>query len=211
VWNEIELPDLSAVDWRTAATAMASDLRAMFGRHPWLVQAFGSQVFYGPGKARHDDHSLALYEGAGFSGVEAGQAMATVFVFVFVLGSAVGESASVRLRRQLRRDGGNPDELIRAAMVEATDIAMRFRRLRAPRARAGRRLRGGAGEELRIRAAGQLRRARRAARRAVDAQCAVAELCGRCGRAAPLSIKRLGAAGAAEVIRHAVKGARSGG
>ena len=76
MWNEIELPDLSAVDWRTAATAMASDLRAMFGRHPWLVQAFGSQVFYRPGKARHDDHSLALYEGAGFSGVETGQAMA---------------------------------------------------------------------------------------------------------------------------------------
>jgi Tetracyclin repressor-like, C-terminal domain len=130
VWNEIELPDLSAVDWWTAATAMASDLRAMFGRHPWLVQAFGSQVFYGPGKARHDDHSLALYEGAGFSGVEAGQAMATVFMFV--PGSAVGESASVRLRRHLSRDGGNPDELIRAAMVEATDIAMRFPRLRAP-------------------------------------------------------------------------------
>jgi hypothetical protein len=52
-------------------------------------------------------------------------------VFMFVLGSAVGESASVRLRRQLRRDGGNSDELIRAAMVEATDIAMRFPRLRA--------------------------------------------------------------------------------
>jgi hypothetical protein len=207
--NEIELPDLSAVDWRTAATTMASDLRAAFGRLPWLVQAFGSQVFYGPGKARHDDHSLALSEGAGFSGVEAGQAMATVFMFV--LGSAVGESASVRLRRQLRRDGGNPDELIRAAMVEATDVAMRFQGLRAPRARAGRRLRGGAGEELRIRAAGHLRRARRAARRAVDAQCAVAELCGRCGRAAPLSIKRLGAAGTAKVVREAAKRARGGG
>src|SRR5262249_56956195 len=41
VWNEIALPDLSVVDWRTAGTAMASDLRAMFSRHPWLGQAVG--------------------------------------------------------------------------------------------------------------------------------------------------------------------------
>jgi AcrR family transcriptional regulator len=129
VWSEIELPDLSAVDWRTAATAMGNDLRAMFSRHPWLVQAFGSQFFYGPGKARHDDHSLALYERAGFGGAEADQAMATVFMFV--LGSALGESASVRLKRQLSRDGGNPDELIRDALLQATEIALGFPRLRA--------------------------------------------------------------------------------
>lgn len=68
VWSELTLPDLDAVDWRTAATAMATDLYAMFTRHPWLVQVFTAHVVYGEGKARHDDHSLAVYESAGFTG-----------------------------------------------------------------------------------------------------------------------------------------------
>src|ERR1039458_6659332 len=50
-WNEIALPDLTATGWRAAATAMATSLHAMLTRHPWLVQAFGSQVLYGPGTA----------------------------------------------------------------------------------------------------------------------------------------------------------------
>jgi hypothetical protein len=37
---------------------------------------------FGPGKARHDDHGLAVQEAAGFPGAPAGQAMATVFTFV---------------------------------------------------------------------------------------------------------------------------------
>jgi len=129
VWNEIELPDLSAVDWRTAATTMANALYGMFTRHPWLVQAFGSHLFYGPGKARHDDHSLAVYEMAGFVGAEADQATATVFMFV--LGSALGESATVSLKRRLSRGGGNAEELIRDTVGRASEIGMRFPRLRA--------------------------------------------------------------------------------
>src|SRR5690349_3644645 len=55
VWAEIELPDLDQVDWRSAAAAMATDLRDMLTRHSWLGQAFGSYLLYGPGKARMDD------------------------------------------------------------------------------------------------------------------------------------------------------------
>src|SRR5215831_1143407 len=73
-WNEITLPDLTAIAWRTAATYMATDLHAMLTRHPWLVQAFGSFLLFGPGKARHDDHSFAIYESAGFTGARADQA-----------------------------------------------------------------------------------------------------------------------------------------
>ncbi|MGI5509031.1 hypothetical protein [Streptomyces sp. CA-106131] len=32
VWSELELPDLATVDWRTAATTMATDLYEMFTR-----------------------------------------------------------------------------------------------------------------------------------------------------------------------------------
>jgi AcrR family transcriptional regulator len=89
VWNEIDLPDLSTVGWRTAATMMARNLYGMLIRHAWLVTAFSSELLYGPGKTRHDDYSLAVYEKAGFVGAaQADRAAATVFMFV--LGNAWG-------------------------------------------------------------------------------------------------------------------------
>jgi AcrR family transcriptional regulator len=129
VWSEVALPDPAATGWRAAATQMATDLRAMLTRHPWLVQAFGSYVVFGPGKARHDDHGLALYEAAGFSGASAGQAMATVFTFV--LGNALGPAAVASLTRKLGRDGGNAQERLRDAMADARELATQFPRLRA--------------------------------------------------------------------------------
>jgi AcrR family transcriptional regulator len=129
VWNEIALPDLTEVGWRTAATRMATDLHAMLSRHPWLVQAFGSYVVFGPGKARHDDHSVAIYEAAGFTGARADQAMAAVFTFV--LGNALGPAAVASLSRKLGRDGGNAEELLRDTMAKAREIAAQFPRLRA--------------------------------------------------------------------------------
>src|SRR6266702_5997259 len=90
VWSAIARPDPAAVGWRAAASAMATDLYVTLTRHPWLAQAFGSQLLYGPGKARHDDHGLAIYEAAGFTGVQADQAAVTVLTLV--LGHAHGRS-----------------------------------------------------------------------------------------------------------------------
>jgi AcrR family transcriptional regulator len=128
-WNEITLPDPTTTDWRAAATQMATDLYAMAIRHPWLVQALGSHVVYGPGKGRHDDHSLAIYEAAGFTGERADQAMATVFTFV--LGNAMGPAAAAALTRKLGRDGGNGEERLRDHMAGAREVAAQFPRLRA--------------------------------------------------------------------------------
>ena len=128
-WNEIELPDPDAAGWRDAASAMAAGLYAMLIRHPWLLQAFGSFLVFGPGKARHDDHILAIYEAAGFAGAEADQAAAAVFTFV--LGNALGAAADVSLTRKLSRDGGDAGELIREHVARATEIAAQFPRLRA--------------------------------------------------------------------------------
>jgi AcrR family transcriptional regulator len=129
VWHEIALPDLAAAGWRAAATAMATELHGMLTRHPWLVQAFGSLLLYGTGKARHDDHSLAIFEAAGFTGTQADQAVATVFTFV--LGNALGPAAAASLTRKLGRDGGNAEELIRDGMARAREVAAQFPRLRA--------------------------------------------------------------------------------
>lgn len=129
VWNEIELADPDAVGWRAAAASLATGLRAMLTRHPWLVQAFGSHLFYGPAKARYDDHCLAVYEGAGFTQAQADQAAASVFTFV--LGNVLGHSATASVTRRLSRDGGDAQERLADFMAKAGDVAGRFPRLRS--------------------------------------------------------------------------------
>jgi AcrR family transcriptional regulator len=126
-WNEIALPDPIATDWRSPATQMAIELHAMLNRHPWLVQAFGSFLMYGPGKARYDDRGLAVYEAAGFIGAQADLAAAAVLTYV--LGNALGAAAAVSLRRKLRRDGGSAEERLREGMAKAGEIAVQFPRL----------------------------------------------------------------------------------
>jgi len=128
-WNEVALPDVAEIGWRAAATQMATDLFAMLSRHPWLVQAFGSFVVFGPGKARHDDHNLAIFEAAGLTGAQADQA--TSAVFTFVLGNALGRAASASFARKLSRDGADPGVTMRRVMTDAREIAAQFPRLRA--------------------------------------------------------------------------------
>ena len=127
VWDEITLPDLSTSGWRSAATTMATDLQAMLARHTWLVQALGAYLMFGPRKARHDDHNLAIYETAGFTPAQADQAAAAVSTFV--LGNAIGPAAAASLRRELSR--GDSGKLMDAGMTEAKEVAAQFPRLRA--------------------------------------------------------------------------------
>jgi AcrR family transcriptional regulator len=128
LWAEVGLPELDAGDWRTAAAAMATDLHAMLGRHPWLVQAFGSHLLYGQGKARYDDHLLAVYEQAGFAAADADRAAAAVFTYV--LGNALGPAAQVSLTRRLGRNGRDPGQQLAGAMDQQAEIARRFPHLR---------------------------------------------------------------------------------
>jgi AcrR family transcriptional regulator len=125
VWSEVELPDYEAVGWRAAATTMANSLHAMLTRHPWIGQAFGSYLIYGAGKARHDDHGMAVFENAGFAPDEADKALATVFIFV--LGFALGRAAEVSLTRRLRKDGADPEQAMADTVAKA---GMAFPRLR---------------------------------------------------------------------------------
>ncbi|WP_188188633.1 TetR/AcrR family transcriptional regulator C-terminal domain-containing protein [Nonomuraea sp. SYSU D8015] len=129
VWGEIELPDVEQVGWREAAAAMARNLHAMVIRHPWLVTAMSTHLIYGPGKARHDNHLIGVYEAAGFTGRQVEWAMNAVFVFA--LGQAIGEASDAAWRRRLRRAGGDPEERERAAIEQIAEIASRFPRLRA--------------------------------------------------------------------------------
>jgi AcrR family transcriptional regulator len=128
VWSEISLPDLTAVGWRAAAASMAEGLHALLLRHPWLVNALGTFPVYGPARARYNDHSIAIFEAAGFVGARADQASAAVFTFV--LGNALGVAAAGALARRLRRQGGNAERRMRDTMAKARRVAMEFPRLR---------------------------------------------------------------------------------
>jgi hypothetical protein len=129
VWGEIELPDPAAVGWRTAATIMATGFRAMIARHLWLVPAMGSYLIYGPGKARHDDHALAVYEAGGFTGAQADQALNTVYMFV--AGQALTDAAEAAWKRRLTRDGASFEEQSQAVMAQVIEVARDFPRLHA--------------------------------------------------------------------------------
>ncbi|GGJ84044.1 TetR family transcriptional regulator [Streptomyces camponoticapitis] len=128
LYDEVELPDLDSTDWRTAATAQATGMHALLTRHPWFVQAFGSHLVYGPGMARSDNHSLGIYEKAGFAPADADRAAATVLMFV--LGSALGPASQVSLTRRLRKNDGDAERQLADTLARSAEIAMRFPLLR---------------------------------------------------------------------------------
>ncbi|MGH8876183.1 MAG: TetR/AcrR family transcriptional regulator C-terminal domain-containing protein [Stackebrandtia sp.] len=128
IWNEIELPDLDELGWREAAAALAHGLWTMISRHPWLAQAIGSHLLYGPGQSRFDDHSLAVYEKAGFTGADADRAAATVHIYV--LGNTLGMAANISLTRRLSRGGVDPEKAMSETMAKAAKVAEPFPRLR---------------------------------------------------------------------------------
>ncbi|NNH75011.1 TetR family transcriptional regulator [Nocardia uniformis] len=123
-WGEVDLPDIDALDWRTAAETMATEMYEMISRHAWMVQVLSGYLVYGPNKSRYDDRVLALFEKAGFDETEADQATATIFMFV--LGNAVGAAATISLARRLNRGSGDAETRIAETMAQATEVAMQF-------------------------------------------------------------------------------------
>jgi hypothetical protein len=121
VWRELALPELSSTKWRRAATMMAMDFRAMLIRHPWLLQVFGSYVVYGHERARHDDHSLAIFEAAGFSGASALRTASAVRTFV--VGDALAFAGKAAFERTLRRSGKDATTEIRLSIAKFSQIA----------------------------------------------------------------------------------------
>ena len=128
IFTEIELPDPGALGWRQAAARLARGLFAMLNRHPWLAQAMGSHLLYGPGQSRFDDHSITVYEHAGFTGTDADRAAATVHIYV--LGNMLGTAANVTLTRKLSNSGVDPEAAMSRTMAKAVEVGSRFPRLR---------------------------------------------------------------------------------
>jgi AcrR family transcriptional regulator len=128
-WDEVALPDWETLGWREAGRQMAVGLYEMLSRHPWLMQAFGTFLIVGPGKARRDDHGLAIFEAAGFRSDQADQAAA--IVFSYVLGNALGPAADASLARKLERGDDATSQLVAENLAKAKDAAARYPRLRS--------------------------------------------------------------------------------
>jgi AcrR family transcriptional regulator len=69
--------------------------------HPWLVQAIGSHLLHGTGKARYDDHLLGVFETAGFTQEEADRAVGAVVTSVLAAKAAEVAEPFPRLRARL--------------------------------------------------------------------------------------------------------------
>lgn len=128
VWNELDLPEFTSADWRSAAVKMATDYHVMLIRHPWLLQVFGTFAIYGPNRARHDDHNLAIFKAAGFSGSTA--LLAASAVATFVIGNALASAGKAALKREFRRSGKRADVLIQENTEKFRAIAIQFPHLR---------------------------------------------------------------------------------
>ncbi|WP_405064461.1 TetR/AcrR family transcriptional regulator [Kribbella sp. NBC_01505] len=127
-WNEVDLPSPGRLGWQAAVVELASSIRLMLTNHFWLVTTMSTHVIYGPGKARVDDHSLGIYEEAGFTPEQADQVAATVLMFV--LGAAQGDASERAWQARLRRTGVDEHEAFQAAVDEVNAVAQEFPRLR---------------------------------------------------------------------------------
>jgi AcrR family transcriptional regulator len=129
LWDEIERPDPAVTGWREAAAIMARDLYRMITRHLWLAQAMGTYFIYGPRKACHDEHAVAVYEAAGFADTDLDAAMNAVAMYV--TGCALRDAAQAAMLRRLGSDPEARAEAMRKVAEEVMETVRPYPRLSA--------------------------------------------------------------------------------
>ena len=97
IFGEMELPDQPTGDWRADLTRVALETRAIFTRHPWLLQTIGSLPHYGPNFLRHAEFSFGSLSQAGVEPETMARVVSAVDSFVF--GSLLTRIAEARADR----------------------------------------------------------------------------------------------------------------
>lgn len=128
VWGEIPLLDPDEVGWREAAIQLARSTYELGVAHHWLMPAITNALAYGNGMARHQDHSYAIFEAAGFIGTDLDWAVNTLFNFVL---GATYQDSQIALLGKSRQEGEDMPQRLREALVKADQIVAQFPRLRA--------------------------------------------------------------------------------
>ncbi|MGW0550644.1 TetR/AcrR family transcriptional regulator [Streptomyces altiplanensis] len=122
VYGELQVPAAAdRTQWRAGVARIATDLRAMTLRHPWIAPELGQVglVHIGPNAMRMSSGLLAQFEAAGFPADEKDQAMGTLTAYV--IGIATSEAAYLSL---IARSGKSEQEWV-AGLRPAFDEASR--------------------------------------------------------------------------------------
>jgi AcrR family transcriptional regulator len=91
VMGEIHVPDIGDAGWRHGASVLATEMRTMLIRHPWVLGLLGTRPNMGPNAMRMGDRLVALLVAAGFAGIEV--SYASSLLIAHTIGSATAEAA----------------------------------------------------------------------------------------------------------------------
>ena len=107
VMGEVQVPDVGDTSWRVGASVLASGMRGMLLRHPWVIGQLGIKPTIGPNAMRMGDRAVALLTAAGFTGMELSHV--TSLLNAHAIGSAATQSA---MAATVKRSGAPITELI---------------------------------------------------------------------------------------------------
>lgn len=124
VLTELELADPAQVGWRAAAESLARGMRAIVTSHPWFVLATMAYPTYGPAAARMADHSIAIFEAAGFTGDDADWAVSALFAYL--QGMTAGEMA---WQARIGSEGVDEEAYTRQVITRGREAAAGYPRL----------------------------------------------------------------------------------
>ncbi|WP_216215408.1 TetR/AcrR family transcriptional regulator [Amycolatopsis aidingensis] len=98
VYGELDFAERSEVGWRARLEAAARANRALYHRHPWMLQVATSRPLLGPNYSAKYEYELRAVDGIGLSDLE----MDSVVTLVngFVHGAVRGEVEAAQVRRR---------------------------------------------------------------------------------------------------------------
>ena len=123
VLAETARPDDGQEGWRARLELVARANRALFDRHPWILELVAFRPPMGPGVIAKYDYELRAIDGIGLTDVEMDS------VLSLVLGLAAGAARSAIEAAQVARQSGESDEQwweARAPLLDRIFDARRF-------------------------------------------------------------------------------------
>ncbi len=107
VMAEIYVPEAGDTGWRTGASILASGMRTMLLRHPWVIGLLGVRPNLGPNAMRLGERTMALLTAAGFAGTE------IAHVSSMLMSQAIGSATMVSaVTAAGRRSGRSVAEMV---------------------------------------------------------------------------------------------------
>lgn len=91
VMGEVYVPEAGDAPWRIGVSVMASGMRAMLLRHPWVIGMLGVRPTIGPNVMKMSNRSVGLLSAAGFTGPTLSHVHS--LITAHVIGAATTEAA----------------------------------------------------------------------------------------------------------------------